>query len=97
MDRTGKRRNTPIDGKLAEAINAGQISEKQLEILSPLFDHLRNVIHENWERLTLKDEETARILKYQLHAVNELQRSLTSKIDQAKIALNKLEKSNGQH
>lgn len=97
MDRKRERRDHLIDGELRDLIEKGAIAKSQLEIVEPLLDKLKQVIHDKWERNPITDNETDRVLKYQLHAVNELRRALQIDINGAEGALIRAEKNHGKH
>ena len=96
-NRAGKRRDTVNDAGLdyLEIRKAGEITEAQLNNLAPFFNELRQVIHDKWEhKCSLSDGVMAKMLHFQLTAVNNLQEAMKRSIVHGKQATKKLEEMN---
>lgn len=95
-NRTGKRRDSaPVDGvDYLEIKRAGELTDAQLKALEPFFNELAAIIHQKWENCLLSDGATAKMLHFQLRAVNELQRVMKRSVTQGKKATHKLEETN---
>lgn len=76
---------------LIRARKDGNLAEEDLKKLGPYFDEMRRVIHDKWEECSLTDDETMKILKYQLRSLTELQRLMSLKVTRGKQAAKKLE------
>lgn len=66
-------------------INEGQAAKGHLDIAVPYLEELKANIHLKWEALPPHDEENAKQLKLQLHAINELIRLMKKKVNLVKI------------
>lgn len=71
----------------------GDVSQELLNKLAPYFEKMRQAIHEKWEIASLTDDETLKILKYQLKSLTELQRLMTLEVSRGKQAAKKLEET----
>lgn len=94
---TGKRRYYSDAGGVTELDlirirKEGEVSQELLNKLAPYFEKMRQVIHEKWELASLTDDETLKVLKYQLKSLTELQRLMILEVSRGKQAAKKLEK-----
>lgn len=94
---TGKRRYYSDAGGVNELDlirikKEGQVADELLQKLNPYFEKMKQVIHDKWETASLTDDETLKILKYQLKSLTELQRLMALEVTHGKQAANKLEK-----
>jgi len=95
-NQSGKRRHYADVGgitefELMQIRREGNVSEEHLKSLSGYFEKIRKVIHEKWEIISISDDETSKILKHQLTALNELERLMSLDVSRGKQASKKLE------
>lgn len=83
------------DHELMQLRREGQLTQETLDKLKPFFQTLKDFIHEKWEKLPLEDGQGAKLLKFQLKSVNELERLILKEIGHGKQAAKKLEVKNG--
>jgi hypothetical protein len=95
-DSTGKRRHYSDVGGLTEfdlmrIRKEGNIADEHLKNLTPYFEKIRASLHAKWEEAKPTDEETHKILRYQLESLLSLQRLMSLDVSRGKQAAKKLE------
>lgn len=92
-NRRGKRA-TPDDAGYLKLIQIGNISLEQKEYLNPLFNELKQAIHEKWAACPLDDGNTAKTLHFWLASVLKLEEILDKRVMAGKKASHRLEELN---
>jgi len=79
------------DRDLLQARRDAGIAQAQLDALQPYFKILKENIHAKWEALNLDDGGSAKLLKFQLLTVVNLEKAMVKKVKEGKLADHKME------
>lgn len=77
--------------ELRRIIRDADVSQELLNKLGPFFALLRENIHKKWEELHLDDGPNAKLLKFQLRTVIQLEEAMAKKTKEGRLAKDRLE------
>lgn len=67
------------------------VTQAELNTLKPFFQILISKIHEEWEKLDMDDGASAKLLKFRLMVVRDLEKAMIQGINKGKKAAHQLE------